>query len=559
MSNSVEDLSAIQEAKAKVLIQEQLALQKALTGTDVDAIYKAQNYIKSMQSSKGTASKTVLLDPNDISSSMGYKNKGYDLSYDVLRGMARTHVIKSIIETRKEQISAFCQPQSDKYSTGFVIQKKEGYFIQKKKKKLSKSEENKIEELTKFLISCGSTDRFWHADTFDVFIKKVLHDSLVFDQGTFEVRYDRSGVPCEFYATDGATMRIADSFLSKKGDEGAQNEKFIKGYAPAYVQLIDGNIVNEYYPWQLGFCIRNPSTDIHQNGYGRSELEDMIQTVTAILNSDFYNSNFFKVGSAPKGILKYTGNINENTVQEFRSQWMTQVAGVTNMHKIPIVNADKLDFISMQQSNKDMEFSKYQEFLIKISCALYKIDPSEIGFPMSGSSDAKPMFEGNNEARLKYSKDKGLKPLLKQIERWINKYILWQLDPDYEFRFVGMDEEHTYKEELDNAVIRLNNFQTWNEIREEYNLPPVENGDTIASPAYMQLMQMQQQQKQMDQQQQGMQQSPEDQNNPFMQEGNEDQPQMQGGPGGDQQDQEEDNPFAKALAQDLERILTERS
>lgn len=564
-STPAEDLSAIKEAKAKILIQEQLALQKALTGTDVDAIYKAQSYVKNMQTQQKSNAKTVLLDPNDISSSMGYKNKGYDLSYDVLRGMARTHVIKSIIETRKEQISAFCQPQSDKYSTGFVIQRKEGYFIQKKKKKLSKAEENRIEELTKFLISCGSVDRFWHADTFDVFIKKVLNDSLIFDQGTFEVVYDRSGVPCEFFATDGATMRIADSFLAQPGDKdgsgfsSAVTPKFIKGYAPAYVQLMDGNIVNEYYPWQLGFCIRNPSTDIHQNGYGRSELEDMIQTVTAILNSDFYNSNFFKVGSAPKGILKYTGNINENTVQEFRSQWMTQVAGVTNMHKIPIVNADKLDFINMQQSNRDMEFSKYQEFLIKISCALYKIDPSEIGFPMSGSSDAKPMFEGNNEARLKYSKDKGLKPLLKQIERWVNKYIIWQLDPDYEFRFVGMDEEHTYKEELDNAIIRLTNFQTPNEIREEYNLPPVENGDTIINSGYLQLLQMQQQQEMQQQQMQGQNQSPEDQNNPFMQEGNEDQPQMQGGPGGDQEGQDEDNPFMKALSKDLERILTEGS
>ena len=57
---------------------------------------------------------------------------------------------------------------------------------------------------------------------------------------------------------------------------------------------------------------------------------------------------------------------------------------------------------------------------------------------MQGSSDAKPMFEGNNEARLKYSRDKGLKPLLKRIEFWINMWIVSQLEKDYELRFVGI-------------------------------------------------------------------------------------------------------------------------
>lgn len=557
------DLSAISEEKAILQIKESLALQKAFASDDANAIFKAQKYIKNLEAHQKSNAKTILIDPNDISSSMGYKNKGYDLSYDVLRGMARTHIIKSIIETRKEQVSSFCQPQSDKYSTGFVIQKRQGYFLQKKKKKLTKQEEQRIEELTEFLISCGSTDNFWHADTFDVFIKKILNDSLIFDQATFEVVYDRSGVPCEFFATDAATHRIADTYSQDDLGRNPQRStaidksKQIKGYSPFYVQVIDGRIVNEYYPWELGFGIRNPSTDINQNGYGRSELEDMIQTVTAILNSDFYNANFFKVGSAPKGILKYTGNINENTVSEFRSQWMTQVAGVTNMHKIPIVNADKLDFINMQQSNRDMEFSKYQEFLIKISCALYKMDPSEIGFPMSGSSDAKPMFEGNNEAKLQYSKDKGLKPLLKQIERWINKYIIWQIDPDYEFRFVGIDEEHTYEEELDNAIKRLENFQTPNEIREEYNLEPIEGGDTLVNAGFLQSKQIEmQQQQQMDQQGGG--QSPEDAQNPFMQEGNPDQQSQQAPPKASGNGLDDDsNPFAKSLKADIARLLSE--
>jgi phage portal protein BeeE len=281
------------------------------------------------------------------------------------------------------------------------------------------------------------------------------------------------------------------------------------------------------------FGVRNPTTDIRSNGYGRGELEDMILVVTALLNTNQYNANFFKVGSAPRGILKYSGNINHNTVEEFRKQWMAQVTGVQNAHKIPMINADKLDFINTHIPNKDMEWSRFQEFLIKINCAMYSIDPSEIGFPMSGSSDSKPMFEGNNEARLKYSRDKGLKPLLKYAESWVNKWIVSQLDPNYVFRFVGIEDEKNELDDLDADIKRLSNFMTLNEIREKYNLPPVKGGDIVLNSVYNQALN---QQAQMDLQKQ----------------------QMSMG-GGDQdmsqEDDGEDNPFYKSLMDELPQIL----
>lgn len=551
----LDSFSELQEQKAKIAIAEKLALEKAFSSGDVNAIYKAQQVLKGIESRQETKTKSVFVDPNDVSSSMGYKQKNFSMSYEVLRRMSRTHVVKAIIETRKEQTSAFCQPQENKYGTGFVIDKRASYILGQKAKKLTKAEEKKIEYLTNFLLSCGDVENFWHADTFDVFIKKLVNDSLVFDQATAEIVRNRAGQPCEFFATDGSTFRVADSY---DDNDYKKKEVLIKGYAPSYVQVIDGNINAEYYPWELMFGVRNPSTDINANGYGRSELEDMMQTVTAILNSDHYNANFFKVGSAPKGILRYTGNINENTVQEFRRQWMAQVGGVDNMHKTPIVNADKLEFVNMHVPNKDMEFAKYQEFLIKISCALYKIDPSEIGFPMSGSSDSKPMFEGSNEAKLKYSKDKGLKPLLKQIERWINKYIIWQLDKDYEFRFVGIDGETTYADELDQNIKKLSNFQTLNEIRAEYNLDPVDGdlGELVLNATWYQAYAAKQMQDQ--------------QGNPFDQQGGQDNGMNDGG-----EDEEEDqgpvynnnpfmqdenstdNPFMKGLQEDIAKIISE--
>ena len=554
-TSTIPSLDEIKLQKQSLSILEDLALKKAFETNNVQDIIKAQGVIESRQK---TDSKSILLDPLQLSSSLGYKDKPFSLSYEVLRGMGRTHIIKSIIETRKDQVSAFCTPQKDKYSAGFVIQKKSKYSISKKEVKLTKREEERIEDITQFILNCGNTSNFWHADTFDVFVGKITLDTLSLDQATFEVVRNRKGDPIEFFATDAATYRIADSY--DDDTKISTKEKLIKGYAPSVVQVYQGKVLSEFYPWELGFGVRNPNTDIRLNGYGRSELEDMVQTVTALLNSDFYNANFFKVGSSPKGILKYTGNINPNTVEDFRRQWVAQVAGVANMHKIPMINADKLDFINTMVNNKDMEFSKYQEFLIKICCALYKIDPSEIGFPMSGSSDSKPMFEGNNEARLKYSRDKGLKPLLKKIEFWINKWIVWQLDNEYEFRFVGIEDENSQKDDLDLDIQRLSNFMTVDEIRAKNNLKPMpdKNGEMILNPTYYQNVQA----KAMAAQQGNMGANgsmndmyggggdDEGGDNPFTSGGNQDGgDKKNGGDGG------EDNPFLKALENDLPNIL----
>lgn len=482
---SERNLQDIIEQEEKLKIEKALALRNALSSNNVNDIYRASSYIKALEQRDDQGGKSMLIDPQLISSSPGYMEKPFTLSYSILRGMAKTHIIKAIRTTRREQVSNFLSPQKDKYSTGFIVTKKDKYTLNKEEVKLSKAEESVIEGIIEFILECGTTNNYWHADTFSTFVDKIIDDSLTIDQACAEIRRNRKGEIIEFFHVDGATMRVADTYWGPKSQQDLEKE--IQGYCPSYVQLYQGRVVNEYYPWEMMFGLRNPSTSIESNGYGKSELEDMIETVTAILNSSHYNANFFKVGSAPKGILRYSGNINQNTVEDFKRQWMAQLAGVDNMHKMAIINADKMDFINTTMSNKDMEFGKFQDFLIKVACALYSIDPAEIGFPMQGSSDGGgALFEGSNEKRLQWSRDKGLKPLLKSLEEWLNKYIVSQLNPDYILRFVGIDDEIDAQQELDGDIKALGAFMTPNEIRAKRNLPPLPDGDIILNPVYMQ-------------------------------------------------------------------------
>lgn len=482
---SIQDVALIDEQIAKAMILKNQAIQSALTSGSVDEIYKAQRYLQTIApKDQNVKPQSLLVDPQ-LHGADGYKEKSFRLSYDILRAMARSPIFKAIIRTRISQVMNFIEPQKDKYSPGFVIEPKNA-TVTDAGIKLSKQQEARIAELTEFVLNCGDNTNEWHGDNFASFTRKFMIDSLELDQCTAEIVRNRGGEVCEFIATDAATYRIADTNNDQRSLATNLQKGMKNGYLPYYVQVYQSRILAEFYPWELIFGIRNPSTSILSNGYGRSELEDLIENVTAMLNADQYNANFFKVGSNPKGILRVTGNVNQGRLDEFKNHWQAQMAGVRNAHKLPIIEADKMDFINTQQSNKDMEYSRYQEFLIKVGCAHYLMDPAEIGFPMQGTSDAAGLGgNGGTKEKLEYSRDKGLKPLLTSYQNWINKYIIDQKDPNYVLRFKGLDVESPEKE-LENDVKAVQNWSTVNEIRRKRGMKDIEGGDIILNPIFLQ-------------------------------------------------------------------------
>lgn len=487
-----EKLESISKISQEIEAKRTQLIQKGLSSSDPMEILKAQQQLTSINQREKVDKKSYLLNPLDFQSAFGYKNRPTRMSYSMLRNMSKAPIVNAIIKTRINQVANFSEPQRNKYMMGFKISKKKLVDGQK----LSEQETNEIEFLTDFINNCGSNASF-EDDDFDTFLRKITKDSLTYDQMTFEVVRNKKGDPHKFLAVDASTIRVADSFdddaYDKKGDlfgsqyDGKAEE--ILGYYPNYVQMWQGNIETKYYPWELCFGIRNPSSEVDMNGYGTSELEEMVKLVTSMLHSDEYNNNFFKQGSAPKGMLKVNGNFGDGRLQEFRQQWNATMRGVYNSWKTPIVEGDKVEWIDMQKSNRDMEYSNWVEYLIKITCAIYSIDPAEVNFPLSGSAGQTSMFEGSNEQRLKHSKDKGLYPLLKFIQKRLNKFLISHFfDGKYEFLFVGMDAI-TVEQELDQDIKMVSNFMTLNEVRAKRDLPPIENGDIVLNTVFIQMIQ----------------------------------------------------------------------
>ena len=493
MSDVVKQLQSISRAEEILGAKKFRLLEKAVKSDDPQDMVIASKVISAIQNKVEKPSKAFFIDPLQFNANLGYKDKPYALTYETLRRMSKTPVINAIIKTRKNQVADFAEPQEDKYSAGFVVRRKPKQGVQVE---MSAQDKKIAWAITEFLMRGGNVGQ-WDSDDFDTFIRKITEDSLVYDQMTFEILRNRRGSVESFVATDGATFRIADSYYAQdyenpyfdKNGAAVWNNpkefgKKINGYYPTFVQVYQNQKVSDFYPWELCFGVRNPSTNIHANGYGCSELEEMINIVTSLLYGDEYNRRFFSQGSAPKGLLRIKGVNNEAALQQFKQQWQSMISGVMQSWKTPVVEAD-VDWIDLQKNNRDMEYSAWTEYLIKLACAIYNIDPIEIGWDISRGQNAGGLNEANQADRLQHSKDKGLYPLLKFIQRKINKYIVEQINPDFEFVFMGLNGM-TISEELDLDIKKIQNFQTLNEIREKYDLKPLEDGDIVLNSTYVQ-------------------------------------------------------------------------
>lgn len=415
---------------------------------------------------------------------MGYRSNPSPTTYETLRQMVeRDTLLSAIVGTRINQMSSFCFEQENKYSIGYVIRPRDD-----KSRRLRPDEVPRVQRIKDFITHMGREPNVTR-DNFVTFVKKLARDRLTYDQRNFEKVYTRGGDLCEILAHDASTIRIANSpNLSR--DRGGPIPLAEQKKRVLYVQTLNGEPVAEYTPREMAFVIANPRTSVRVGGYGFPEPQMLIQTVTAHLWAEDWNRKAFSQGSTIKGVLNLKGAISREKYDTFKRQWMAQVGGVGNAWRTPILNSDGVEFLPMQLSNTEMGYQMWIEYLVKVGCAIYQMDPTEINFDLRASAGQQPVFMSNNEAQQKVSKDRGLKPLLRDFAGMVNTHIVWLLDPAYEFAFLGLDAE-TEAQAIELRQKQGQTHVTINELRALDDLDPVEHGDVIANPTFVSYLQQQ--------------------------------------------------------------------
>lgn len=387
--------------------------------------------------------KSAIIDPTNILNYVGTRAKPSAISFAILRHMANIPAISAIILTRLNQVARFARRPSYEGDVGFRI------VLKDKDAKMSEAQRKRAFEIENFFLKTGTVDNKKRKDNFNQFLRKVVRDSLALDAMVWENVPNYKAGLSEIWAVDAGTIEIvAQSPIGEGGDLPVYEPMTKAGMKVrgdiAYVQRVNGIITAEYTEDELAYGIRNPRTDLDYALFGMSELETLIEIVTGIVNSIRYNTGYFNHSNLPQGVMEIVGKYKDKHLEAFKRQWTLLTSGAVGKWKVPVLAIEEgqgFKFTPFKTSNRDMEFNEFLEFLFNIACAVYQIDPNEVGFKSWTSTQSGLSQSDNTEVKMEQSKDKGFVPLMNFLSDTFNSEIIDRIDDEFAFEWVGVSEQ----------------------------------------------------------------------------------------------------------------------
>lgn len=450
-----------------------------------ELIEKAFTKMKSIQKTYTAIEKGKLEDPLIVlGDALGYKNKITNIDWGTLRSVAYSQAVRPVHQKIIKYVSKFAKPQKDKFSIGFFWERCDG-------KPLSKHELDVIiPELNKFTLQTGKDKNNVRGD-FEQFVSAWTWNSLTYDHPPVEVVWDSKQELCFFRNLDAETVKIADTYYN--GKDGNFGRKEVDGNLPAYVQMIHNEQVAEFYDWELWLSKRNPSSSVLANGYGRSEIEDLLNIIVGLLNAIKYNSDSFIEGIPASSLLWLKGGSSQ--LKQLEQQLRSYKQNINASTTLGISTDEKPEVIKVRDNNKDMEYSQFLSFLYSLITSAYGLIPESIGF--RGSAAATLNFDSNIDQRVRTNLNQAIEPILTCLESGYNRSISCYLyNGEYRLRFGGYDGET--KEQLQDRLVKVAGITPFNSILEQLGEPKDKNlpEGWVLSPQYIQSIQILEQIKQ---------------------------------------------------------------
>lgn len=385
----------------------------------------------------------------------------------VLYNFSKNAIVQAVLRTRINQVSVYGTPaRLSADNVGFkIVPNKKGTDD-----RISARKQSYIESMEDFIEHTGSQLNP-QTDNFTQFLASYVNNSFTYDQINVEKIWDNSGKLDHFNMLDAGTITLAKTPHHVEELKHMLQFKNFQQVNPIKLKEPD-----------VTFVTSNHSSNL-QKGYGFSKVEAAMQEIQNQDNGEQYNSRFFTQGGTTKGILVLdSGDDTQQSyaaLQNIQRQWNTAGQGLSGAWRIPLISAHGAQFVNMSQNTQELGLDSYMTMCINTITAIMGIDPQLINFPNKGGgasskSSSSTLNEGNSRANASNSdRDKGLKPLLKEIENFMNTYIMSELDNKYRFKFVNGNSKD---ELLEQQIIeeKSKNGMTFNEVRALNGLPSLE-------------------------------------------------------------------------------------
>lgn len=365
------------------------------------------------------------------------KKPGSNISFETLRAFSVNHeVSRACINFRKRQI------------TGME------WNIGTDDPEDTKNYDAQIKEVKAFFDSVGGRGIGYRK-----FLDRFIEDIMVLDAVSLEKQPNRGGGLYNIIPIDAATIRL------RVDESGAMPEP----PETAFVQVIRGQITAEFTADEMIYELMNPRND---TPYGLAPLESLMIIVNSSLKAGMYNLAYLTDGNIPEGFFTMPETWQPQQIKDFQEYFDALMAGDETMTR-------RLKFMpqgdySPTKKPEDMAFSEFNDWLMKITCALFEINPIDIGFSPKTGLGGKGFSEQQNQG----SHDKGLLPMAQFIEEVFTTIIHEDFGYDFlKFNFPTLQQKDERATAEVNEILIRSGQRTVNELRTDDGLDPIDGLD----------------------------------------------------------------------------------
>jgi HK97 family phage portal protein len=236
-------------------------------------------------------------------------------------------------------------------------------------------------------------------ESFRSWVEPILEDILVLDAGVIEKERTFGGTVAALHSVDGGKVKVSTIW-----DGDPRETRYWWVPTPQYEVAFR----NE----DLVYVMANPRT---YNVMGLSPLETLKLTIDSEVNGSSYNSRQV-TNAAPDGMLDLGEGARPEKVEEFKSYWLSEVAGKGAMAFIGGTKGAK--FVPFRGSNRDMQYQEWLMYLTRKIAAVYGLSPQDLGLTFD-------INKATAESQLEMTEDRGLRPLLALIQDYFTREIVW--------------------------------------------------------------------------------------------------------------------------------------